>query len=672
MTYDRALPTLTASYTGLVNGDTPASLSTLPTLATVPASSNAGSYAITAGSAVDPDYSITYVPGTLTVNKATVNYTIGNDSQTYGTRQLTTDLRRLIAGVNGQTLDIAYSSTGDTATADVGSYAITGVVSDGTGLLSNYTVNLADGALTISPATPTVTVTDASGTYTSLAFAATGAVTGVDGANLGTPAFTYYSGTYTTAADLSGLTALPGAPVDVGAYTVLASYAGQHGLHGRQHGCHVHDQPEGRDGDDAERGQDLRAERSEPADHRGPERVLRQRRHHGDLLPGGGGGRGELRHYDDAGGLKRQAGRLQRDQRRGDLHDQPGAEHMTAVSSLASGAYGAGTTIPITVTFSQTVTVTGTPQLALNAGSGAAANYTSGSGTSTLTFTYTVAAGQSTSDLDYTSTRRLTLNGGTIQTRQAMRSTLTLPATGTDGLAAQDIAVVPFSDGFESGNFSTWPWQLSSAGTSPANWTVESSVVHAGSFAAQSGAIGAASSSTLSVTLTELPAGEFSFWRKVSSASGSGMLDLRDRRRCRSANGRARCPGSSRSTGVSAGTAHLLLDLCQGTGTPAGSDAAWLDDVQFTPGTTLTVDGTPGNDQFSFDASGANGHRIAQRREPQLRRRRVHELCLPRRRRQRHGDLDRQPPAATVPCFTPTAAGNSTIPPRAMRSPWMA
>ena len=97
---------------------------------------------------------------------------------------------------------------------------------DPNGKLGDYDVTNAGATFTISPATPTVTVTDASGTYTSLPFAATGSVTGVSGANLGTPAFTYYSGTYTTAAELSGLTALPGAPVDVGSYTVLASYAG--------------------------------------------------------------------------------------------------------------------------------------------------------------------------------------------------------------------------------------------------------------------------------------------------------------------------------------------------------------------------------------------------------------------------------------------------------------
>ena len=159
---------------------------------------------------------------------------------------------------------------------------------------------------------------------------------------------------------------------------------------------------------------------------------------------------------------------------------------VTVVSSPAFGVYGAGTTLPISVTFSGPVTVTGTPQLTLNAGNGAVANYTSGSGTSTLTFTYSVAAGQTTSDLDYTSTTALGLNGGTIEDASSNAVSLTLPATDTDGLATQDIAVGPFSEGFESGNFKQWPWQLSATGALQADWTVQSSVVHAGSFAAQS------------------------------------------------------------------------------------------------------------------------------------------------------------------------------------------
>ena len=93
---------------------------------------------------------------------------------------------------------------------DVGSYAITTALEDPNGKLGDYSVTNTGAAFTIGPATPTVTVTDAGGTYTSLAFAATGAVTGVGGANLGMPVFTYFSGTYTTAADLDGLTALAG------------------------------------------------------------------------------------------------------------------------------------------------------------------------------------------------------------------------------------------------------------------------------------------------------------------------------------------------------------------------------------------------------------------------------------------------------------------------------
>ena len=110
-------------------------------------------------------------------------------------------------------------------------------------------------------------------------------------------------------------------------------------------------------------------------------------------------------------------------------------------STQATGAYGAGTAIPITVTFSEPVTVTGTPQLALNAGSGIVANYASGSGTSALTFTYTVAAGDNSSDLDYASTTALALNGGTIQDAAGNAATLTLPATGSDGLATQNIVI---------------------------------------------------------------------------------------------------------------------------------------------------------------------------------------------------------------------------------------
>lgn len=69
--YGAPLPALTASYQGFVNGDTSASLTTAPTLTTSATSSSPpGNYAINVSGAVDPDYQISYVPGTLTIQPA--------------------------------------------------------------------------------------------------------------------------------------------------------------------------------------------------------------------------------------------------------------------------------------------------------------------------------------------------------------------------------------------------------------------------------------------------------------------------------------------------------------------------------------------------------------------------------------------------------------------------
>jgi hypothetical protein len=68
ITSSQALPVFTASYAGFVNGDTSASLTTSPTLSTTAsAGSPAGTYSINASGASSTNYTITYVPGTLTV-----------------------------------------------------------------------------------------------------------------------------------------------------------------------------------------------------------------------------------------------------------------------------------------------------------------------------------------------------------------------------------------------------------------------------------------------------------------------------------------------------------------------------------------------------------------------------------------------------------------------------
>ena len=161
--YGDPLPTLTAGYTGFVNGDCSDCLAPQPTLTTTATAAShvsGGPYPITASGAAEPDYNIGYAAGTLTVTKYAFTCTIGNVAQIYGSpANLAADLPATIAtGVNGQNLAITYSSAGDTATAPVGAYAITGVAANGTGLASDYAVTFNPGTLTVIAATSTTIV----------------------------------------------------------------------------------------------------------------------------------------------------------------------------------------------------------------------------------------------------------------------------------------------------------------------------------------------------------------------------------------------------------------------------------------------------------------------------------------------------------------------------------
>ena len=147
--YGASLPELTASYDGLVNGDSAASLTTLPTLtSTATAASHVGLYEITAAGAVDPNYSITYVAGTLSVTPAPLTITADNKTKDYG--MPLPELTASYAGwVNGDTpASLATPptlSTTATDTSPVGTYpiTITGATSP------DYSITLINGTLTV-------------------------------------------------------------------------------------------------------------------------------------------------------------------------------------------------------------------------------------------------------------------------------------------------------------------------------------------------------------------------------------------------------------------------------------------------------------------------------------------------------------------------------------------
>ena len=155
--YGTALQVLTASYSGLVNGDTSASLASPPTVSTTASSaSHVGSYAINASGASDPDYTIIYVPGTLTVIPASLMITAGGKMKVYGAG-LPTMTASYSGWVNsdspGSLTAPPTLSTTATAASHSGSYTIT--ASGATS--SDYAISYVGGTLTVTPAPLAIT-----------------------------------------------------------------------------------------------------------------------------------------------------------------------------------------------------------------------------------------------------------------------------------------------------------------------------------------------------------------------------------------------------------------------------------------------------------------------------------------------------------------------------------
>src|SRR6266700_3712939 len=84
-TYGTANPTLDATYGGFANGQGPSALTgTLSCITTATASSPAGNYPINCSGQSSTNYAITYAPGTLTINSATLTIAASSSSITYG------------------------------------------------------------------------------------------------------------------------------------------------------------------------------------------------------------------------------------------------------------------------------------------------------------------------------------------------------------------------------------------------------------------------------------------------------------------------------------------------------------------------------------------------------------------------------------------------------------
>ena len=173
-------------------------------------------------SGVFPSVQISAVPNpSLYGQSLTITATVAPSSPIFSTPTGTVTFMDGTTVLGTNSLDATGSASFTTSTLNAGSHAIT----------VNYSGDANDAptsntaTVIVTPLTPTISVSDPSGTYTGSPFAATALLTGANGIPTTSlegisPTFTYYVGATTSGANLGST-----APSTVGTYTVVAAFS---------------------------------------------------------------------------------------------------------------------------------------------------------------------------------------------------------------------------------------------------------------------------------------------------------------------------------------------------------------------------------------------------------------------------------------------------------------
>lgn len=152
--YGLANPPFTVTYTTLVNGDGPGSLTgTLACNCAATQASQVGSYMIVPSGVTSTNYTITFAFGTLSVTKAPLTITATNRTKAFGQTMTFTGSEFSTSGLansDGVT-SVTLSSGGAAGSASPGDYNIVASNALGTGLV-NYTISYQNGTLTVNAA----------------------------------------------------------------------------------------------------------------------------------------------------------------------------------------------------------------------------------------------------------------------------------------------------------------------------------------------------------------------------------------------------------------------------------------------------------------------------------------------------------------------------------------
>jgi hypothetical protein len=164
--YGDANPSLTPSFAGFVGGEDANILSGAPDLSTI-ANTNSpiGTYPIqiTIGSLTSANYTFNLTNGSLAVTPHALTVIADDKWRGYGAGNPA--LTGILTGIqNGDNMTVSYSTSAD-VNSSVGGYNILPSMNDPDGKLSNYSVTINNGTLTVTPASLTIAADDATRGY---------------------------------------------------------------------------------------------------------------------------------------------------------------------------------------------------------------------------------------------------------------------------------------------------------------------------------------------------------------------------------------------------------------------------------------------------------------------------------------------------------------------------
>ncbi|HEY9250236.1 MAG TPA: MBG domain-containing protein, partial [Rariglobus sp.] len=147
--YGASNPAFTASYSGFVGNDGDSHVTGLQFSTTATQSSGVGAYTITPYNATAEGYVISFVPATLTINRAPLTIALPNQSRSYGdANNFTVNYNGLVNDDTSAVVSGLFFNTTATPSSNVGNYAVIGTGASA----ANYDISYTGGTLSVTPA----------------------------------------------------------------------------------------------------------------------------------------------------------------------------------------------------------------------------------------------------------------------------------------------------------------------------------------------------------------------------------------------------------------------------------------------------------------------------------------------------------------------------------------